>query len=269
MEALPITPSSPTTGPGTRTDWSPDGTRIFTRMVWLCDRCDQEEIFSTNVDGSDIRWLTTDTRFASARSSWSPDGKRIVAETSSGIAILDLAGKPLQIVNKRGTEPAWQPCGRAEPSGPARITTTRARPAAQNDDSFPSRPGPPRYAARGRRRERCLPVGRESLGALVAGRADGVEVWPRRSSCTGIAAKQADLPGQRSPRTAASRPRSIARPVTSSASSTRESSLRVVACAVRTSTTGSSSSRSSTAWLLWIAMRRPSGDQTGISTSPP
>jgi Tol biopolymer transport system component len=81
-------------------------------MVWLCDRCDQEEILTTNVDGSDTRWLTTDTSFASARPSWSPDGKRIVAETSSGIAILDLAGKRLRIVNGRGTEPAWQPVPR-------------------------------------------------------------------------------------------------------------------------------------------------------------
>jgi Tol biopolymer transport system component len=91
-------------------DWSPDGMRIaFTRVVWLCGSCDQEEIFSTNVNGSDVRWVTTDTSFASSRASWSPDGKRFVAETSSGIAILTSAGTPFRILNRLGTDPAWQP----------------------------------------------------------------------------------------------------------------------------------------------------------------
>jgi Tol biopolymer transport system component len=94
-------------------DWSPDGTRIlFTRVVWLCERCDQEEIFSSSVDGSDVRWLTTDTSFSSARPSWSPNQKRLVAETNEGIAILDLAGKRLRILDKLGAEPAWQPVRR-------------------------------------------------------------------------------------------------------------------------------------------------------------
>ena len=37
-------------------DWSPDGTRIaFTRVVWLCGSCDQEEIFSSHAEGNDAR----------------------------------------------------------------------------------------------------------------------------------------------------------------------------------------------------------------------
>ena len=32
-------------------DWSPDGARLaFTRLVWLCHSCDQEEVFSVAAD---------------------------------------------------------------------------------------------------------------------------------------------------------------------------------------------------------------------------
>jgi Tol biopolymer transport system component len=111
--------SSPIVAPGDAADaddsdpdWSPDGTHIaFTRRVWLCERCDQDAIFSSSVDGSDVRWVTTDTRFASASPSWSPDQKRLVAETSDGMAILDLAGKRMRTLDD-GTEPAWQPVRR-------------------------------------------------------------------------------------------------------------------------------------------------------------
>jgi Tol biopolymer transport system component len=90
-------------------DWSPDGRRIlFTRVVWLCPRCDQEEVFSANTDGSDVRWVTADHSSTSSRPSWSPDGSRIVAETSDGIAIFDVTGKRLRILDRLGTEPAWQ-----------------------------------------------------------------------------------------------------------------------------------------------------------------
>jgi Tol biopolymer transport system component len=93
-------------------DWSPDGTRIaFTRLAWFCESCDQKAIFTSSVDGSDVRWVTTDTSLESSRPSWSPNQKRLVAETSNGIAILDLAGKRLRILN-HGTEPAWQPLRR-------------------------------------------------------------------------------------------------------------------------------------------------------------
>jgi Tol biopolymer transport system component len=94
-------------------DWSPDGRQIvFTRVVWLCPRCDQEEIFSARPNGADVQSVTTDTGYASAGPSWSPDGTRIVAETSDGIAVFDATGKRLRILNRLGTEPTWQPLHR-------------------------------------------------------------------------------------------------------------------------------------------------------------
>jgi len=94
-------------------DWSPDGTRIaFTRVVWLCPQCDQEAVFSARPDGSDVRWLTTDTAYASSAASWSPVGTRLVAQTSNGISIFTTTGARLRILNRLGTEPAWQPLPR-------------------------------------------------------------------------------------------------------------------------------------------------------------
>lgn len=95
-------------------DWSPSGRRIaFTRVVWLCPQCDQEEIFSASPDGANVQWVTTDTRYTSSGPSWSPDGTRIVAETSDGIAVLDATGKRFRILNRLGTEPSWQPLPRS------------------------------------------------------------------------------------------------------------------------------------------------------------
>jgi Tol biopolymer transport system component len=37
-------------------DWSPDGERIaFTRLVWFGGSANQEEVFTTTLDGSDVR----------------------------------------------------------------------------------------------------------------------------------------------------------------------------------------------------------------------
>jgi Tol biopolymer transport system component len=91
-------------------DWSPDGTRIaFTRTVWLCERCDQAEVFSANVDGSDVRWVTPDRSYASSNPSWSPNGRRFVAETSKGITIFGPGGDMIKVISTAGSDPAWQP----------------------------------------------------------------------------------------------------------------------------------------------------------------
>jgi Tol biopolymer transport system component len=93
-------------------DWSPDGSRIaFTRMVWLCGKCDQEEIFSVAADGSDVRWISANPegRFSGgAGPSWSPDGTMLVGERG-GIVILTLDGKTMRVLNLGGSDPAWQP----------------------------------------------------------------------------------------------------------------------------------------------------------------
>jgi hypothetical protein len=48
-------------------------------------------------------------KIRNARPSWSPNGNRLVAETSEGIATLNLAGKRLRTLDPVGLEPAWQP----------------------------------------------------------------------------------------------------------------------------------------------------------------
>jgi Tol biopolymer transport system component len=91
-------------------DWSPDGKQIaVTRLVWLCERCDQNEVFVTNVDGTEDHWVTTDTSFESANPSWSPDGEQLVAQVDSGIAILTLEGTRIRMLDRFASDPAWQP----------------------------------------------------------------------------------------------------------------------------------------------------------------
>ena len=105
--------------------WSPDGTRIvFTRVVWFCGRCDQDEVFSAKADGSDVRWLTRDTTYASSRPSWSPDGSMLLAETSGGLGLFTASGTLVRMLDAYGAEAAWQPLAIAHDVGPV---TARGR----------------------------------------------------------------------------------------------------------------------------------------------
>jgi Tol biopolymer transport system component len=87
-----------------RRDWSPDGKRIaFTRLVWLCPRCDQDEIYSCNVDGSNVLAMTNDWAWGP---SWSPDARFVIAD---GLRIFTAAGKLERSLQRPGSAPAWQP----------------------------------------------------------------------------------------------------------------------------------------------------------------
>lgn len=89
--------------------WSPDGKQLaFTRLDWLCNVCDQDEIFICNADGSNVRLLTTDTSYESSNPAWSPDGQQLAAQIG-GVWIFDLAGDMLTALDPSGTDPAWQP----------------------------------------------------------------------------------------------------------------------------------------------------------------
>ncbi|HET9322840.1 MAG TPA: hypothetical protein VFO03_03110 [Gaiellaceae bacterium] len=88
-------------------DWSPDGSRIvFTRLVWLCPRCDEDQVFSANVDGSGVVWVIHGWSWSP---SWSPDGMLIAAATSDGLAIFTAAGARIRRLSRPGSSPAWQP----------------------------------------------------------------------------------------------------------------------------------------------------------------
>jgi len=86
--------------------WSPNGARI----AFWSGRSGQRGVYVMNVDGSDIRQLTSDTIDAS-NPSWSPDGSSIAFQGSAGIYIMSADGANVRRVALGGQTPTWSPDG--------------------------------------------------------------------------------------------------------------------------------------------------------------
>jgi Tol biopolymer transport system component len=99
-------------------DWSPDGTKVaFER-----DTSTNQEVFTMNADGSDLRQITFDGFPGDMDPAWSPDGSRIAVERfdlqagRDGLYVFDADGSHFVQVTQndaRGeyTEPQWSPDG--------------------------------------------------------------------------------------------------------------------------------------------------------------
>ena len=89
-------------------DWSPDGQRIFfTRLVWLCPRCDQDEVFSVKPDGSEVVWITNG--YGSEAPASAPDGRASSPSLPTGSRSSASTGSDWRRSAAPGTAPAWQP----------------------------------------------------------------------------------------------------------------------------------------------------------------
>ena len=116
--------------PQQKTDWSPDGVHVAhldwdpvwspdgTRIAFASNRDGDDEIYTINIDGTEIQQLTDNAVYLDWDPVWSPDGTRIAfASNRDGdheIYTMNANGNDVRQLTKNSTgdwEPMWSPDG--------------------------------------------------------------------------------------------------------------------------------------------------------------
>jgi Tol biopolymer transport system component len=87
--------------------WSPDGSKIVFQVILPNNPNWESGIYIMNVDGSNIRPVTTDDMF-DCNPSWSHDSRQIVFDRAETIHIINSDGTNLRRLTE-GVHPAWNP----------------------------------------------------------------------------------------------------------------------------------------------------------------
>jgi TolB protein len=87
-------------------DLSPDGTKV----AFLSTRSGKSVIYTANVDGSDVRQLTTADVGSDTSPRWSPDGARIAYSAGGNIVVMKADGSEKQTVLQSASAATAEPC---------------------------------------------------------------------------------------------------------------------------------------------------------------
>jgi Tol biopolymer transport system component len=85
---------------------SPDGQRV----AWTSQFVDRTDVFTSNIDGSDIRNLTEGIDSGAWNPDWSPDGSHIAFDAGSHVWIMRADGSDARALTT-GSAPRWSPDG--------------------------------------------------------------------------------------------------------------------------------------------------------------